>query len=545
MSVNDAFESAYEGLFERTSEVLPIYLVGISAVAVIRAAPFAALGLLYIVLAYHGRTDEIAELLAEVDLQAFFDPETVDEVSEEALSEAVELVLTTPGVVPVIAASMVVFVLVALVVNAVVGAGRVHTVYSAICDEEPLRDGVAGALEDYGTFVLLALLELLAILAVSSLLLVAGGFVALHAEGAVAVALGMVLLLLWVLTVLVVHLFFVFAPQSVVVDDAGAVDAVRGNFGFLKREPADFLAYLVVAVVGVMALGSFAGVFGAMGAEAVVPLMAYVVLLPALDLVKTDLYARHAGVVADEEEAVGEGAEAAAAAGFDEADDAGDSSDYVEVSGDEPLGLASSAGYVWSRVIAEIHRGWREMVRFSFERWGLIAVSAALFGASLAGGFRFAEIYLGGFETSIEARLDHVSPVGGFLNYSANNWTVAVASSYSGLAFGVPTVIAVAFNGLVLGGLTATEADPSALLTFVAPHGVVEVPALLIASALGLYLGLKAWGFVRGELGVDELADEVERAYAVLLGLVVLFVVAGFVEAFVSPYYWDVLTAAL
>lgn len=554
MSVNDAFESAYDGLYNRTSDVVPIYLVGMSAVAVIRVAPFVSAALIYLVLAYHGRTEEISGLLGDVDFDGLLDPEAADAVSEQALAEVFDVVVSTPGVVPVLVVSAVSFVLVALVVNAMVEAGRTHTVYSAILDGEPLRDGVAGAVEDYDSFVLLALLELLAVLAVSSFVLVLAGFVVLHAEGVVAALLGVVLFLVWLSAVLVLHLFFMFAPQSVVVDDVGAVEAVRGNYGFLKREPADFIAYLVVAVVGVMALGSFAGVFGAMGAQAVVPLLAYVVLLPVLDLVKTDLYARHAGEVGGETGVEGfDGDGGGSDVGLDESDVGGgergvgagvESPEYEGVKYLSRGGLSDASRSLVSRVDAEVRRGWREMVGFCFERWLLVAVAAVLFGGSFAGGFRVAEIYLGGFETSIESRLDHVSPFGGFLNYAANNWSVAVASSYSGLALGVPAVMALAFNGLTLGGLTATEAEPVELVAFVLPHGVVEIPALLVSGALGLHLGFVAWGFLRGGVDVDGLADEVERAYAVLVGLAVLFVVAGFVEAFVSPYYYGFLPLA-
>lgn len=574
MSVNEAFESAYDALYNRTSEVLPIYLVGISSVAVIRVAPFVSLAMLYLVLAYHGRTEELAEVLGDVDLEGFADPETVEPGAGEPLTEAFDLVFSTPGVVPVLVGSFVSLILLAIVVNALVGAGRVHTVYSAIKGEEPLHDGVEGALEDYAAFVLLALIELLAVLGVTSFLMLLGGFVALHASGAAAVALGVVLALVWVLLVLVVHLFFLFAPQSVVVDGVGAVDGIRGNYGFLKREPADFLAYLVVAVGGFLLLGTLAGAFGAMGADAMVPLFAYLGLIPALDLVKTDLYARHAGELPIQvnDEDVGEGKKGAEILageqrqGQGEKEAAGSTATYGEgeedggrgytqvlgTTGDDldrqtrsysevGPGKPGGGGDGWrepaSRIREEVRRGWGEMVEFSFERWRLVVLSAFLFGAAFAGGMRFAEIYLGGFETSIEARLEHVSPVGGFLNYASNNWTVAVASSYSGLAFGVPTVLAVAFNGLMLGGLAATEVDPVSLLAFVVPHGVVEIPALLISAALGLYLGMVAWGFLRGKVDVEAVVSEVERAYYVLLGLAVLFVFAGFVEAFVSPYY--------
>lgn len=531
MSVNDALDSAGRVLREKPSEVLPIYLLGISSVAVVRVTPFLSAALVYIVLAYHGRTGEVAELLGDVDVDRLLDPGPGQQEPTDGLVEVFDLVLSTPGVVPVLAMSVVAVVLVSVLVNALVGAGRVHTVYSALQDGDGLRDGVAGAVEDYDSFVLLALLELFGVLAISGFAASLGGLVVLYFEGMVAAAVGVLLGLVWLTSVLMLHLVFLFAPQSVVVDDADAVEAVRGNLDFLKREPVDFLAYLAVAVVGVLVLGVFAGAFGAVGAETVTPLLAYVALLPALDLVKTDLYARHA----DGSEGSRGGYAGSSPDRMVEDGEGGGSGGYVEVDGSasSPFAPVRSA---LGRLEAELRRGWREMVSFCFERPWLLAASAVLFASSFVVGFRIADLYLGGFDSSIQGRLETVSPVGGFLNYSANNWTVAVASAYSGLALAVPTVFALAFNGAMLGGLVATEVALLDLVGFVLPHGVVEIPALLISGALGLYLGGVAWGFLRGSVDVEALAREVERAYLVLVGLAVLFVVAGMVEAFVSPY---------
>ncbi len=534
MSVNDALDSAGRVLRERPSDVLPIYLLGISSVAVVRVTPFLSAALVYLVLAYHGRTGEVVDLLATVDVDSLLDPETAGPASSDALTQAFDLVVSTPGVVPVLALSVVAVVLVSVVVNALVGAGRVHTVYSALQGGDGLQDGVAGAVEDYDSFVVLALLEVFGVLLFSGVALMLGGLVVLYFDGVVAAAFGVLLGLIWLVSVLMLHLVFLFAPQSVVVDDVGAVEGVRGNLGFLKREPVDFLAYLAVAVVGVTVLGTFAGVFAAAGADAVTPLLAYVALLPALDLVKTDLYARHADTVYGGDEGSHGHPKDPVESGVESQRDDG-SAAYVEVEASSSY-LPAPVRSALSRLKAELRRGWREMVSFCFERPWLLVASGVLFASSFAVGFRVADLYLGSFESSIQGRLETVSPLGGFLNYSANNWSVAVTSAYSGLALSVPTVFALAFNGALLGGLVATEVEPMELLGFVLPHGVVEIPALLISGALGLYLGGVAWGYLRGSVDVDTLAREVERAYLVLVGLAVLFVLAGLVEGFVSPY---------
>ena len=72
------------------------------------------------------------------------------------------------------------------------------------------------------------------------------------------------------------------------------------------------------------------------------------------------------------------------------------------------------------------------------------------------------------------------------------------------------------------------------LWSFVAPHGVLELPAIFIAGGAGLLLG-------RGILfpGVlprrESVADAGGEAIRLLLGVLPLLVVAGLVEGFVSP----------
>jgi len=92
-----------------------------------------------------------------------------------------------------------------------------------------------------------------------------------------------------------------------------------------------------------------------------------------------------------------------------------------------------------------------------------------------------------------------------------------------------------------LGAIVATEQNLPELVAFVVPHGIIEIPSLLLSGALGLHLGLVSVRYVRGTVTKREVTDEVELAYQVLIGLLILFVVAGFIEAFISPYYYDIL----
>ncbi|CDK40609.1 uncharacterized protein BN903_59 [Halorubrum sp. AJ67] len=70
------------------------------------------------------------------------------------------------------------------------------------------------------------------------------------------------------------------------------------------------------------------------------------------------------------------------------------------------------------------------------------------------------------------------------------------------------------------------------------PHGIFEIPALVVSGALGVHLGVVSWRTFRGRASRERFADALETAFWVTVGLGILLGVAGIVEGFVSPYYW-------
>jgi uncharacterized membrane protein SpoIIM required for sporulation len=72
------------------------------------------------------------------------------------------------------------------------------------------------------------------------------------------------------------------------------------------------------------------------------------------------------------------------------------------------------------------------------------------------------------------------------------------------------------------------------LWSFVAPHGVLELPAIFIAGGAGLRLGqgLLFPGVLPRK---DSLARAGTQAIKLVIGTVPLLIIAGIVEAFISP----------
>jgi uncharacterized membrane protein SpoIIM required for sporulation len=123
-----------------------------------------------------------------------------------------------------------------------------------------------------------------------------------------------------------------------------------------------------------------------------------------------------------------------------------------------------------------------------------------------------------------------------------NNISVALAAFAFGILAGLGTVYMLFFNGLLLGviGIACWQAGMSSQLwSFVAPHGVLELPSIFIAGGAGLLLarGLLFPGTLPRR---DSLREAGGRAVRLVLGVIPLLVAAGFIEGYLSPSHFPV-----
>jgi stage II sporulation protein M len=124
-----------------------------------------------------------------------------------------------------------------------------------------------------------------------------------------------------------------------------------------------------------------------------------------------------------------------------------------------------------------------------------------------------------------------------FLIIFINNAVKALGLVLLGILLGLPSLLFVGVNGFILGGLgSALEAAKGwtyVIASFV-PHGVIEIPVILLAAALGLTVGMESlrW-LLRRESRVKSQLSDCLKIYLrwVLPGLAV----AAIIEAFVTP----------
>ncbi|WP_375287943.1 stage II sporulation protein M [Sphingomonas sp.] len=113
-----------------------------------------------------------------------------------------------------------------------------------------------------------------------------------------------------------------------------------------------------------------------------------------------------------------------------------------------------------------------------------------------------------------------------------HNAQIAIFSFALGLAFGAPTALLIAYNGVSLGAMMAVFADKGVGLEFaawLAIHGTTELFAIVLAGAAGFRLGL-ALAFP-SRLARSDAAILAGRSGAtVMVGTVIMLAVAGLLE---------------
>ncbi|HEU0013552.1 MAG TPA: stage II sporulation protein M [Longimicrobium sp.] len=119
----------------------------------------------------------------------------------------------------------------------------------------------------------------------------------------------------------------------------------------------------------------------------------------------------------------------------------------------------------------------------------------------------------------------------------ANNIGVTFIAFAGGVLAGAGTVLILLFNGIMIGvvfGTFANYAHLTQLLTFVGPHGVVELTAICIAGGAGLWMGsgmLAPGRRTRREV----VAERAREAVSLIGGTAMMLVLAGVIEGFISP----------
>jgi uncharacterized membrane protein SpoIIM required for sporulation len=197
----------------------------------------------------------------------------------------------------------------------------------------------------------------------------------------------------------------------------------------------------------------------------------------------------------------------------------------------------------------------RSFPRTFLETWRFQAVAIGLLLASMAASFVATTVqpenaysFLAAAETRVPgADRDHLLDMlrsgrqtgSGFrAAFSSflftHNTKVGLLAFALGVFLCLPTVLLIAYNGLMLGAMSAVHHSAGLARewwAWVLPHGVTELLAISIISAGGLLMGY-ALIDPGGRPRLQELARRARQAAVLAVGCVPLFLFAGLVEGF-------------
>ncbi|MCS7121306.1 MAG: stage II sporulation protein M [Archaeoglobaceae archaeon] len=118
-----------------------------------------------------------------------------------------------------------------------------------------------------------------------------------------------------------------------------------------------------------------------------------------------------------------------------------------------------------------------------------------------------------------------------FANNSFKSFLALILGSF----FGIFPITFVITNGYILGAVIALKKDIglSKILLAILPHGIIEIPAVLIASSYGVFLGYR---FFLRIFRKQAFKPHLVRALKVYFKIVLpMLLVAALIEAFITP----------
>lgn len=133
------------------------------------------------------------------------------------------------------------------------------------------------------------------------------------------------------------------------------------------------------------------------------------------------------------------------------------------------------------------------------------------------------------------------SPLRGIIFLFANNLLASVSVMVLGVMLGIPTLIGLFSNGILLGSvpvLLAGEGLPiiPVIVLGIMPHGIFELPAFMISAAFGLKVGFHLIFPLPGKKRGESLMTIWREYWSVFPLILKLLILAAVLEVLVTPY---------
>ena len=125
-----------------------------------------------------------------------------------------------------------------------------------------------------------------------------------------------------------------------------------------------------------------------------------------------------------------------------------------------------------------------------------------------------------------------------FLIIFINNSVKAFLAMILGVFFGLAPVFFVFVNGYMIGVVVyfvGSKIGMEKVAMMLLPHGVIEIPAILLACSYGMWLGRMLIRKMTGsKVSISDCIEQAIRYY--LKTVVPMLIIAAFVETFITPH---------
>jgi stage II sporulation protein M len=140
------------------------------------------------------------------------------------------------------------------------------------------------------------------------------------------------------------------------------------------------------------------------------------------------------------------------------------------------------------------------------------------------------------FEKEVAGQMDSKNPYDMFVKIFANNLEACILLFLGGASLGILTIFIMSLNGIVIGAImefVSRDHTPLFVAAAILPHGIFEIPAFILAGALGILL---AQSLIAEWYGREDTATEARRfGRLFVLYVLPLVTIAAYVEAFITP----------
>jgi stage II sporulation protein M len=169
----------------------------------------------------------------------------------------------------------------------------------------------------------------------------------------------------------------------------------------------------------------------------------------------------------------------------------------------------------------------------------IFALCCFLFGFSLGMGYLLGNSMPASSMDDLLSSFPDISNMGLlelFAYIATNNVVKSLLFMGAGILGGVLPLFFVIFNGFFIGWVAYNYASifgVGYIVTGLVPHGIIEVPMILLAMSMGMSLGYTLLNRLRGE---GNLMDEVKSALGLFITRVApLLIVAAVIEVTITP----------